>query len=67
MNNTSRKLKHKQPILSSLPPPVRETVHGECFTRKMTDEDWDKYGPRNEVTRKGNHYMHRQKKKGEPA
>lgn len=65
---SSAKKQHRRispmPVVSSFPPPNRETVHGECITRKMTDEDWAKYGPRNDVKRNGNHYMMRKPKTG---
>ncbi|MNV56490.1 hypothetical protein D3C71_1487780 [compost metagenome] len=63
MNNTSRKLKHKEPIRSSFPKPILTKVHGEVITRQMTDEEWEKYGPKSEVKRNGNHYMTRPSKK----
>lgn len=45
------------PIVSSFPPPNRETVHSECITTTMTAEDWLKYGPKSDLQRKGKHYM----------
>ncbi|AIQ61845.1 hypothetical protein PSTEL_00565 [Paenibacillus stellifer] len=62
MNNSSRKLKHKEPIRSSFPKPILTKVHGEVTTRQMTEEDWAKYGPKSDIKRHGNHYMARPKK-----
>lgn len=52
------------PIVSSFPPPNRETVHSECITTTMTAEDWAKYGPKSDLQRKGKHYMCGGKKNG---
>ncbi|MNW67394.1 hypothetical protein D3C74_459760 [compost metagenome] len=45
------------PVVSSFPPPNRQTVHSECITTPMTAEDWAKHGPKSDLKRKGNHYM----------
>lgn len=58
---TSAQKKHRRispmPVVSSFPPPNRATVHSEPITRKMTDEDWEKYGPLNPTPRSKSHYM----------
>lgn len=64
---SSGQKKHRRitpmPVVSSFSPPNRETCHSECVTWKMTAEDWDKYGPKSDLKRKGNHYMTRGKVK----
>lgn len=52
------------PVVSSFPPPNRETMHSECTTRKMTATDWEKYGPKSDLKRKGNHYLTPKQKGG---
>ena len=34
---------------------VHPTTQNECTVRKMTDEEWKKYGPVSKVKRKGNY------------
>lgn len=57
----SSQKKHRRispmPVVSSFPPPNRQTVHSEVTTWKMTAEDWEKYGPLNPTPRNKNHYM----------
>lgn len=57
----SSQKKHRRispmPVVSSFPPPNRMSVHSEPITRKMTEEDWEKYGPYNPTPRNKNHYM----------
>lgn len=52
------------PVVSSFPPPNRQTVHSECTTRAMTAEVWEKYVPKSDLKRKGNHYLTPKKKGG---
>ncbi|MNM07335.1 hypothetical protein D3C81_173770 [compost metagenome] len=67
----SQQKKHKRvtpmPVVSSFPPPNRETVHSEPFTRKMTAEDWEKYGPLNPTPRNKNHFLSGKKGGGKPG
>lgn len=51
------------PVVSSFPPPNRATCYSEPVTRQMTAEDWEKYGPKSDLQRKGNHYMQPDKNK----
>lgn len=68
----SQHKKHKRvkpvpPIVSSFTPPNRESIHSECITRKMTPEDWAKYGPLNPVQRNRAYYMSSKKGSGKPG
>ena len=58
---SSGQKKHRRitpmPVVSSFPPPNRQTVHSECITTPMTAEDWEKYGPLNPTPRNKSHYM----------